>query len=60
MASLVQYLKETQAELKHVNWPTRDQSIAFTILVIAISLITAFLLFAFDTGFIKLLQEFII
>ncbi len=60
MASLTQYLKETQAEFRHVNWPTRSQSTAFTILVIVISLVVAFLLFAFDTFFITLIQKFII
>ena len=60
MASLTQYLKETQGELTHVNWPTRNQTIAFTILVIVISLLVSFLLFAFDTLFITLLQKFII
>ena len=60
MASLTQYLKETQAELQHVNWPTQNQTIAFTVLVILISLLVAVLLFAFDTIFITLLEKFII
>ena len=32
-----QYLKDTQNELHHVAWPTREQTIIYTILVIAIS-----------------------
>ena len=35
---LVDYLRDTKGELKHVNWPSRKAAIGFTILVIAISL----------------------
>lgn len=57
--SLVQYLKETQAELKHVSWPTQKQVVYFTIVVIVISLITAGLLGVFDAFFGRLLGYFI-
>ncbi|OHB24752.1 MAG: preprotein translocase subunit SecE [Parcubacteria group bacterium RIFOXYD2_FULL_52_8] len=60
MASLTEYLKDTRAELTHVNWPTQRQATAFTILVIAISILVAFLLFAFDSLFITLLERFIL
>ena len=49
--SITTYIKETQAELKHVNWPTRKQSLAYTIAVIVISLVVAYLLGAFDKLF---------
>ncbi len=39
--ALIQYLKDTRGELNHVAWPTRIQTIVFTILVIAISIFTA-------------------
>ena len=45
---LTDYLKETRAEMKHVNWPTRRQAISFTALVIAISLTFAIFLGLFD------------
>ena len=32
------YIKETQIELKHVSWPTRNQTIVFTIVVILVSI----------------------
>lgn len=53
------YIKETRAELKHVSWPTRKQAFWFTVVVIVISLITAFYLGAFDYIFTKLLQTII-
>ena len=48
---IADYLRETKGEMKHVSWPTRRQAIAFTILVIVVSVITALLLGLFDTGF---------
>jgi preprotein translocase subunit SecE len=35
------FIKETRAELKHVSWPTRSQAIAYTVIVIVISLCIA-------------------
>jgi preprotein translocase subunit SecE len=56
--ALIEYLKETKAELKHVSWPTRKQAIAFTVIVIAISVFTAVFLGLFDTLFSTLLKSF--
>jgi len=56
--SIIDYIKETKGELKHVNWPTKRQALNYTILVICISLVTAFLLAFFDllfTGALKTL-----
>lgn len=49
--SFIQYLKDTKAEMKHVNWPTRSQAINYTLLVIILSVGVAALLGAFDTFF---------
>jgi preprotein translocase subunit SecE len=53
------YIQETRAELKHVTWPTRRQAIAFTVVVIVVSIGTALYLGLFDylfqIGFAKLL-----
>ncbi|MBP7804722.1 MAG: preprotein translocase subunit SecE [Candidatus Pacebacteria bacterium] len=49
--SIKSYIKETRAELSHVTWPTRKQAIAYTIAVIVISLVVAYLLGAFDKVF---------
>jgi len=46
--NLTTYLKETRNELRHVNWPTRKQTIAFTLVVIILSIVTAALLGGFD------------
>jgi preprotein translocase subunit SecE len=56
---LIQYIKETQTELKHVSWPTRNQAIAFTVVVVLISVITSFFLGFFDYLLKTGLQNFL-
>lgn len=46
--AFLQYLKDTRGELHHVAWPTRVQTIVFTILVVVISILTALYLGFFD------------
>ena len=55
---LIDYIKETQAEMKHVSWPTRSQAIAYSIVVVVISIALAFFLGFFDLIFTKLLHLF--
>lgn len=59
MSALIQYLKETKSELKYVSWPTKEQTVTFTIVVILISLGVAFFLGFFDFLFIKGLSFFV-
>ena len=49
--SFLQYLKDTQGELRHVAWPTRLQTIVYTVIVIAVSLFIAAYLGFFDYVF---------
>ena len=56
---LTQYIKDTKAELKHVNWPTRAQAIGYTAIVIIFSIVVAILLGAFDFIFSGILQKFL-
>ncbi|HEY4832313.1 MAG TPA: preprotein translocase subunit SecE [Waddliaceae bacterium] len=57
--SLITYLKDTQGELKHVSWPTRNQTIVFTIVVILISLFVSFFLGFFDFLFKTILSKLV-
>ena len=59
MDKLINYIKDVRGELKHVSWPTKKQSIWFTIVVIIVSLATAFFLGFFDFVFSLGLDEFI-
>lgn len=51
MSKLTQFISETRTEMKRVSWPTRKQTLNYTIVVIAISLVVALLLGAFDALF---------
>jgi preprotein translocase SecE subunit len=55
MNSLIQYLKETKAELKEVVFPTSSQTVIFTVLVIVISIVVAAGLGGLDAGLSKIL-----
>jgi len=59
MSKVTEYIKETKVELKNVVWPTRAQTILYTIVVIVLSVVIAYLLgffdFLFSLGLEKLL-----
>ncbi|MBD3217556.1 MAG: preprotein translocase subunit SecE [candidate division Zixibacteria bacterium] len=42
------YIKETQAELKQVTWPTKPELIGSTIVVIVVTLVLAVFIYAVD------------
>ncbi|MBI5139821.1 preprotein translocase subunit SecE [Candidatus Nomurabacteria bacterium] len=50
---IVEYLKETKMELKHVIWPSRNQTFFYTVFVVILSLVTAYFLGIFDFLFGK-------
>ena len=56
MATPIAFLKETREELKKVVWPTRDQVIRSTIIVILLSLIVGVFLGGLDFVFTKLIE----
>ncbi|MBI2109072.1 MAG: preprotein translocase subunit SecE [Parcubacteria group bacterium] len=58
--SLVEYLKSTRGELKHVSWPRQKQTAFFTVIVILLSIITSAFLGFFDFVFTTLLDLFVI
>lgn len=57
---IITFLKETKVELKKVNWPTKEEAIKYTIIVIGLSLGVAVYLGAFDWFFTFLVQSFIL
>jgi preprotein translocase subunit SecE len=59
MDSFTQYLRDTRAELRHVSWPTQQQTIAFTAVVIALSIATAAYLGVLDVAFARALEYII-
>ena len=59
MSRISEYLKDTKGELKHVTWPTKNQAIVFTVIVIVFSVVVAIFLGAFDLLFTQILKLFI-
>lgn len=57
---LVSFLKEVRLELKKVNWPTRKETIKYTLIVIGASLIVAAFLGGLDYILQTLLNRFIV
>ena len=53
---ITEYIQAVRGELSHVSWPTRNQAVAYTALVVGISIVTAFILGAFDFVFTRLLK----
>jgi preprotein translocase subunit SecE len=59
MSKITEYFKETKTELKQVNWPTRTQTIFYTLIVIVLSVGIAYILGFFDFLFSKGLEKLI-
>lgn len=56
MNQIVKYLRNSRQELAKVTWPTKDQTINSTIMVIAVSIGIAAFLGSTDYGLNKLLE----
>ncbi len=57
--NILQYLKEIQAELKEVVFPTTNQTITYTIIVITLSIVVALSLGGIDLGLRELLAKIV-
>jgi len=53
------FFKEVLAETKKVDWPTREQTLKYTLIVIGISLGVAMFLGILDFIFLKILSKFV-
>ncbi len=56
---MLEYFKQVRAELRHVSWPSRRQTTVFTVVVVAVSLVTAVYLGLLDYVFEVLIQKII-
>ena len=50
----VQFLKEVITELKKVTWPTRDETIKLTVMVIVISIVVGAFVGGLDAILVKI------
>ena len=51
---VVKFLKEVQVELKKVVWPTREQALRLTGIVVGVSLVVGLYIGVLDYGLTKL------
>ena len=54
---IITFLKEAMLELKKVNWPTRQETLRYTLIVIGISVAVAIFLGGLDVIFSRLLEK---
>ncbi len=47
----VRYFKDTRAEISKVTWPTREEGLRLTWVVLIVTVISAFVLFGLDSLF---------
>ena len=48
MQNLTQYFKDTLAEMKQVKWPTQNQAMIYTALIIFVCIVVALFVSMFD------------
>ncbi len=60
MEKIKQFLREAYSEMKKVSWPTREQTIQYTTLVIVISILIAIFLGILDYMFGSFIKDVIL
>ncbi len=60
MTRLVAFLRDVKIELARVSWPTRKQTIQYTLIVIIMSAAVALFLGAWDSIFSFVLDKFVL
>ena len=60
MSKLVAFLKDVRVELAKVTWPTRQETIQYTLIVVGVSIAMAAFLGVWGYVFQFLLQKFIL
>ena len=59
MGKIIRFLVEVKNELAKVVWPTRKETIKYTVIVLVFSVVVAFILGATDYGLLKLFEVII-
>lgn len=59
-AKIIAFFKEVRLEMKKVNWPTRQETLKYTLLVIGVSLVIAAFLGGIDFIFTAALNKFLL
>ncbi len=56
---LISFVKEVKTEMKKVNWPTRQETIKYSFIVMGVSLAVSFFLGGLDFIFTTIINKFI-
>ena len=56
LSQIRQFLEEARAELKKVTWPTRNQTLASTAVVLVVVIVVSMFLGLVDFGLAKLIK----
>jgi preprotein translocase subunit SecE len=59
ISKIITFFQEVKTEIKKVNWPTKKETIMYTLIVIAISIVVAIYLGGLDFIFTTILNRFI-
>jgi preprotein translocase subunit SecE len=59
ISKITTFFKEVKMEMKKVNWPTKEETIRYTLIVIAISVVIAIYLGGLDFIFTTILNKFV-
>lgn len=60
MKKIIAFIKEAREELSKVSWPTREQTVRYTGIVIGVSLAVAIFLGILDLFFSNVIGKFIV
>jgi len=59
MNKAISFIRESYEELRKVSWPTRNQTINYTLVVIGVSVAVAVFLGALDMIFSSIVEKFL-
>ncbi len=57
---LITFLKEVRLEMKKVNWPTRKETIRYTLIIVGVCVAVAAFLGSMDYMFTTILNRFVL
>lgn len=55
MKKFAQYIREVRTEMTHVTWPTKNEAMVYTALVVVLSAVVAVFAGVLDAGLVKVL-----
>jgi len=60
MGKIMQFIREAYAEMRKVKWPTRQQTVHYTVLVVIIALATAAYIGVLDYIFSSVIKSYLL